>query len=259
MVWFRKSFRLLEQGHSVMEFAPEKWPRFVSFPVFLRDWERLGLDSEDLRSLEQEILKSPTRAPVTKGTGGLRKLRFAGRRSTRGKSGACRVCYVFFPEFGTSSHGSSAGDGPNTRIRPKGEAMGERASKTTKGSEEGSVKRPRSRSIKLSAAGTKIVSAFEEAVHVMRSGGSLRGHLTARSHQPEFARPSYGPEDVRRVRELLSMSQVVFARFLGVDPNTVRSWEQGNRPPSSIARRFMGEIEDDPSYWKKKVASKMRN
>jgi DNA-binding transcriptional regulator YiaG len=50
------------------------------------------------------------------------------------------------------------------------------------------------------------------------------------------------------------MSQVIFARFLGVDPNTVRSWEQGARPPSAIARRFMGEIEDDPEYWRRRIA-----
>ena len=88
----------------------------------------------------------------------------------------------------------------------------------------------------------------------MRSGEPLPGRMTARSHHAEFVRPSYGPEDVRRVRDLLGMSQVVFARFLGVDPNTVRSWEQGTRPPSSIARRFMGEIEEDPVYWRKRVA-----
>ena len=82
-------------------FDPEKWPRFVWFPAFLRDWERLGLDGEDLRALKREILKEPTRALVIKGTGGLRKLRFSGRKSTRGKSGANRVCYVHFPEFGT--------------------------------------------------------------------------------------------------------------------------------------------------------------
>jgi hypothetical protein len=85
----------------VDRFNPEKWPRFVWFPAFLRDWERLGLDSEDLRALEHEILKDPTRAPVIKGTGGLRKLRFSGRKSARGRSGANRVCYVHFPEFGT--------------------------------------------------------------------------------------------------------------------------------------------------------------
>ena len=82
-------------------YDPGKWPRFVWFPAFLRDWERLGLDDEDLRSLEIEILEEPTRAPVIKGTGGLRKLRFSGRKSIRGKSGSNRVCYVHFPEFGT--------------------------------------------------------------------------------------------------------------------------------------------------------------
>jgi DNA-binding transcriptional regulator YiaG len=114
-----------------------------------------------------------------------------------------------------------------------------------------------SRPSKLSPAGAKIVSAFQEAIDVMRSGEALPGRLTARSRHAEFVRPSYGPEDVRRVRDLLSMSQVVFARFLGVDPNTVRSWEQGTRPPSSIARRFMGEIEDDPAYWRQRVARQL--
>jgi mRNA-degrading endonuclease RelE of RelBE toxin-antitoxin system len=82
-------------------FDPERWPRFVRFPSFTRDWERLGLDDEDLLSLELEILKDPTRAPVIPGTGGLRKIRFAGLKSARGKSRAYRVCYVYFPEFGT--------------------------------------------------------------------------------------------------------------------------------------------------------------
>jgi hypothetical protein len=85
----------------VDEFDPESWPRFIRFPAFNRDWERLGLNGEDLRLLELEILENPTRPPVVQGTGGLRKLRFAGRRSARGKSGACRVCYVLYPHFGT--------------------------------------------------------------------------------------------------------------------------------------------------------------
>lgn len=114
-----------------------------------------------------------------------------------------------------------------------------------------------SRSRELSRAGAKIVSAFQEAIDVLRSGQPLPGRVTVRSYQAEFVRPLYGPEDVRRVRDLLSMSQVVFARFLGVGPNTVRSWEQGTRPPSSIARRFMGEIEDDPAYWRQRVARRV--
>jgi hypothetical protein len=38
---------------------------------------------------------------VIRGTGGLRKLRFAVPGSGRGRRGAYRVCYVDFPEFGT--------------------------------------------------------------------------------------------------------------------------------------------------------------
>lgn len=105
----------------------------------------------------------------------------------------------------------------------------------------------------LSKAGERIVAAFEEAIDVMRSGGPGPPKMTARAYQAIFAPAAYGPDDVRRVRGVLGMSQAVFARFLGVDANTVRSWEQGTRPASGIARRFMGEIESDPGYWKRRV------
>jgi len=82
-------------------FKPENWPSFVRFSAFTRDWERLGLDDAALRALEIEILKGPNRTPVIQGTGGLRKIRFTAPESGRGKRGAFRVCYVFFPEFGT--------------------------------------------------------------------------------------------------------------------------------------------------------------
>src|SRR5262245_15335021 len=85
----------------VEAFRPEEWPQFVRFPAFTRDWERLGLDDTALRALESEILKGPDRTPVVRGTGGLRKIRFAEPGSGRGKRGAYRVCYVYFPEFGT--------------------------------------------------------------------------------------------------------------------------------------------------------------
>jgi DNA-binding transcriptional regulator YiaG len=132
--------------------------------------------------------------------------------------------------------------------------MGKLVDRKTGGSEKPPSGRRASRSKELSPAGAKIVSAFQEAIDVMRSGESLPERLTVRSCQTEFVRPLYGPEDVRRVRDLLGMSQVVFARFLGVDPNTIRSWEQGTRPPSSMARRFMGEVEEDPAYWRRRVA-----
>lgn len=106
---------------------------------------------------------------------------------------------------------------------------------------------------KLSPAGSKIVSAFNEAIEAMQSGEPLEKRFSVRNYKADFACRAYGPSDVRRVRGLLGMSQVFFARFVGVDPNTVRSWEQGTRPPNLIARHFMSAIEDDPEYWRRRV------
>src|SRR5579883_1535751 len=106
---------------------------------------------------------------------------------------------------------------------------------------------------RLSSAGAKIVGAFEAAIALTRLGEPLERHFTVRIYKADFTPRAYEPDDVRRVRGLLGMSQVLFARFLGVDANTVRSWEQGTRPPSPIARRFMDEIENDPEHWRERM------
>ena len=53
--------------------------------------------------------------------------------------------------------------------------------------------------------------------------------------------------------ELLAMSRAAFAAFLGVDPSTVRSWEQGLRTPSPLACRMLSEIEADPVHWRRRL------
>jgi hypothetical protein len=73
---------------------------FIQLRGFATNWARLRLSDDDLRSLEDAILAAPGLPPVMRGTGGLRKIRFSPGRSQRGKSGALRVCYAFFPEFG---------------------------------------------------------------------------------------------------------------------------------------------------------------
>jgi hypothetical protein len=75
--------------------------RFVQFPTFLREWQRLRLGDDALRALELELIDSPGKGPVIEHTGGLRKLRFVPPGSGKGKSGALRVCYAYFPAYGT--------------------------------------------------------------------------------------------------------------------------------------------------------------
>ena len=70
-----------------------------------------------------------------------------------------------------------------------------------------------SRVEKLSPAGSKIVSAFHEAIEAMRSGRAGEKQISVRTYDAEFTCRAYGPDDVQRVRHLLGMSQVVFRGF----------------------------------------------
>lgn len=70
---------------------------FVELPLFRAKWKELGLTDEDLRRLQEEILLDPKTDPVIKGTGGIRKMRFAFEH--RGKSGSVRVIYIDFEVY----------------------------------------------------------------------------------------------------------------------------------------------------------------
>jgi putative transcriptional regulator len=101
-----------------------------------------------------------------------------------------------------------------------------------------------------SSVAAEILEALEEVRDALKSGVSLEQRFTVRSYRFQLAARDYRPDDVRSVRRILGLSQPLFAEFLGVDASTVRSWEQGTRPPSSMARRFMDEISADPDYWR---------
>ena len=66
--------------------------------TFAALWNRLRLDDEDLRALERQIMDNPLAGKVMRNTGGVRKTRFAPPARRSGKSGAYRVCYLYFPE-----------------------------------------------------------------------------------------------------------------------------------------------------------------
>lgn len=72
---------------------------FIQTNEFVKNWERLGLNDNDLRRLELEILKNPKSGKVIRGTGKLRKMRFAFEHE--GKSGSIRICYVDFNIYKT--------------------------------------------------------------------------------------------------------------------------------------------------------------
>jgi len=65
---------------------------FYEMKHFTKKWQDLGFTDDELSQLQQVLMENPKAGDVMKGTGGLRKVRFAFPGS--GKSGSVRVCYI---------------------------------------------------------------------------------------------------------------------------------------------------------------------
>ena len=67
---------------------------FVELPSFRTEWKAMDLTDDDLRRLQEQLLADPTVGKCMRGTGGVRKMRFAFEQ--QGKSGGVRVIYIDF-------------------------------------------------------------------------------------------------------------------------------------------------------------------
>ncbi len=54
------------------------------------------------------------------------------------------------------------------------------------------------------------------------------------------------PKEVRHIRQALHASQALFASYLNVTPNAVRSWEQGTRRPRQAALKLLTIARKNP-------------
>ncbi|MBP3592400.1 MAG: type II toxin-antitoxin system RelE/ParE family toxin [Clostridia bacterium] len=70
---------------------------FVELPLFRARWKDMGLGDDDLKRLQEQLLADPKVGAVMRGTGGVRKMRFAFEQ--KGKSGSVRVIYVDFEVY----------------------------------------------------------------------------------------------------------------------------------------------------------------
>jgi putative transcriptional regulator len=106
---------------------------------------------------------------------------------------------------------------------------------------------------RLSSRGARIVKALQEFADDLEAGVPIESKYTVRTVRA-IPKPSpYTPARVRAVRELIGASQEVLAQLLAVSPMTIRSWEQGLRQPSPIARRFLDEIEMSPNHFRGRI------
>jgi putative transcriptional regulator len=105
----------------------------------------------------------------------------------------------------------------------------------------------------LSSRGARIVEALEGLAADLEAGAPIESMSTARTVRVIPEPSSYPPARVRAVRESLGASREVFAQLLAVSPMTVRSWEQGTRRPSPMARRFLDEIAMAPGHFRGRI------
>jgi len=82
--------------------------------------------------------------------------------------------------------------------------------------------------------------AFEQS----RKGGTRDTDLRVTELPPPLRK--LRPRDIRAIRRSLNASQVLFARFLNVSPNTIRSWEQGTRRPQGADLKLLGIAKNNP-------------
>lgn len=70
---------------------------FVTNNEFWKLWVDSGLEDDDLKEVEDVLIKNPDLGDVIKSTGGLRKLRWGAKGM--GKRGGIRILYVDFPKY----------------------------------------------------------------------------------------------------------------------------------------------------------------
>ena len=60
-----------------------------------------------------------------------------------------------------------------------------------------------------------------------------------------------GKQQVRKIRESLSVSQGDFAKLVGVSVDTIQNWEQGRRSPAGPARVLLNIVQHEPGLLQK--------
>ena len=92
------------------------------------------------------------------------------------------------------------------------------------------------------------VSIFDDVKEVLQDatayerGETLNLRVTRIPSRPK----QISPKEVRHIRRALNASQALFASYLNVSPNAVRSWEQGTRHPRQAALKLLMIAKKNP-------------
>ena len=56
------------------------------------------------------------------------------------------------------------------------------------------------------------------------------------------------PSEIKEIRKSVGMTQVLFAKYLGVSLKTVEAWEAGRNQPNGTACRLLAITKKDPMF-----------
>lgn len=104
----------------------------------------------------------------------------------------------------------------------------------------------------------RVLRRLQGFTEALESGEKIAERFTCRRIELDLNPTRYSQAMVKAVRDLLHVSQGVFAKFLGVGVKTVCAWEQGINTPSDMACRFLDEIKANPKYWRKRLKESAR-
>ena len=105
----------------------------------------------------------------------------------------------------------------------------------------------------MASVGQKMVDRLKRFAEVLEKAESIPQRFTCRTIRLNLEPEVYSGKRVKKARDTLGASQVIFAQFLGVSPSAVRDWEQDNKAPRGSACRIMDEILRDPEYWRARL------
>ncbi len=93
-----------------------------------------------------------------------------------------------------------------------------------------------------------IVSGLNEAIKYEKEG-ALKG--ARRRRVTIMPVPHYGANTIKSIRNKIGLSQLAFAKALGVSKKTVEAWEAGRNEPQGPAQRILELLQKESNLLEK--------
>lgn len=75
--------------------------------------------------------------------------------------------------------------------------------------------------------------------------GNLKAKTTTLTVEPI---ERFKPEEIRSIRMKTGLTQILFAKYMGVSVKTVEAWEAGRNHPEGAACRLLSMTRNDPTF-----------